>query len=676
MGCITSKQAKPVTVAASASPVLGYSVSAGVDNAASVILQSSSRHQFGCFDFDNEKKKEEEKEKKSDDHHQRSRELRKQRRGSKSGSFTFKLGFSQRFVEAEQIAAGWPAWLTATAGEAVHGWVPLRADAFEKLDKIGQGTYSNVFQAREIETGKMVALKKVRFDNFQPESIRFMAREISILRRLDHPNIMKLEGVITSRMSSSIYLVFEYMEHDLAGLSSSPDIKFTESQVKCYMRQLLRAMEHCHLLGVMHRDIKASNILVNNEGILKVGDFGLANVLSPRNKQQLTSRVVTLWYRPPELLMGSTNYGVSVDLWSVGCVFAELIFGKPILKGRTEVEQLHKIFKLCGSPPEEFWRKSKLPHATMFRPQHYYESSFHEMCKDLPTATMDLMETFLSIEPEKRGTASSALNSEYFHTKPLACDPSSLPKYAPNKEIDAKHREDLRRMRDSGASRKARRGRKTLQQPDSFNRFAPKEEAQHHTQSHRKMGNDGHDYPGRGGALYGELQKPAFDTMSETCKLPDASQAESHFVGPEQITASSGFSWAKRQREDAKSTMSYTRSSSRSQFDSSSLVFAKDGFNLTKENDTANDTIQRWKTQFDRIDALDESSAFHSQDLSAYDNQATFALRSKPDYINVKEKVDFSGPLLSQAYGIDDLLRRNESHIRRAARRSRPEREK
>ncbi|KAI3970870.1 hypothetical protein MKX01_024517 [Papaver californicum] len=324
----------------------------------------------------------------------------------------FRLRNFHKHVEGEQVAAGWPSWLSAVAGEAIHGWIPLRAESFDKLEKIGQGTYSSVFRARELATGRMLALKKVRFDNFEPESVRFMSREIMILRKLDHPNVMKLEGLITSLLSTSVYLVFEYMEHDIAGLSSCPDIKFSESQVKCYMHQLLSGLEHCHSRGIMHRDIKGSNLLVSDEGVLKIADFGLANFVSCGHNQPLTSRVVTLWYRPPELLLGSTNYEQSVDLWSVGCLFAELLLGKPILKGRTEVEQLHKIFKLCGSPPDEYWKKFKLPHATIFKPQNFNASSFSVTCKDIPTSALNLIQTFLSIEPYKRGTASAALKSK------------------------------------------------------------------------------------------------------------------------------------------------------------------------------------------------------------------------------------------------------------------------
>ncbi|KAJ1420017.1 Serine/threonine-protein kinase, active site [Sesbania bispinosa] len=307
---------------------------------------------------------------------------------------------------------------------------------------IGQGTYSSVYRARDLETNKIVALKKVRFANMDPESVRFMAREILVLRRLDHPNVMKLEGMITSRVSGSLYLVFEYMEHDLAGLAAIPGIKFTEAQIKCYMQQLLRGLEHCHSRGVMHRDIKGSNLLLDNNGNLKIGDFGLATLFQPSQGQPLTSRVVTLWYRPPELLLGATDYGVAVDLWSAGCILAELFAGKPIMPGRTEVEQLHKIFKLCGSPSEEYWKKSKLPHATIFKPQQPYKRVVSETFKDFPSSALSLLEVLLAIEPKDRGTASLALQNEFFTAKPLPCDPSTLPKYPPSKEFDAKLREE------------------------------------------------------------------------------------------------------------------------------------------------------------------------------------------------------------------------------------------
>ncbi|KAL2496357.1 Protein kinase superfamily protein [Forsythia ovata] len=362
------------------------------------------------------------------------------------------MGTMPRATEGEQVSAGWPPWLAAVAGEAIQGWVPRRADSFEKLDKIGQGTYSNVYRARDLDQEKIVALKKVRFDNLEPESVRFMAREIHILRRLDHPNIIKLEGLVTSRMSCSLYLVFEYMEHDLAGLASHPGFKFTQPQVKCYMQQLLHGLGHCHSRGVLHRDIKGSNLLIDNNGVLKIADFGLASFFDPHQSQPLTSRVVTLWYRPPELLLGAAYYATTVDLWSTGCILAELYAGKPIMPGRTEVEQLHKIFKRCGSPSEEYWRKSKLPHATIFKPQQPYKRRIVEAFKDFPAPALALVEILLSLDPLDRGSAASALKSEFFTTRPLPCDPSSLPKYPPSKEFDAKVRdEEARRQAAAGS---------------------------------------------------------------------------------------------------------------------------------------------------------------------------------------------------------------------------------
>ncbi|KAK7381273.1 hypothetical protein VNO78_33844 [Psophocarpus tetragonolobus] len=521
----------------------------------------------------------------SDD--ERNKKLKRKNSKKSNESFSFKLGLPQKYVEAEQNAAGWPPWLIASAAEAIQGWIPLKADSFQKLEKIGQGTYSSVFRAREVETGKMFALKKVRFDNFQPESIRFMAREITILRRLDHPNIMKLEGIITSRLSNSIYLVFEYMEHDLAGLVSRPDIVFTESQIKCYMRQLLSGLEHCHMRGIMHRDIKVSNILLNNEGVLKIGDFGLANTISTNSKQHLTSRVVTLWYRPPELLMGSTNYGVSVDLWSVGCVFAELFLGKPILKGRTEVEQLHKIFKLCGSPPEEFWKKTKLPHATMFKPQANYESSLQERCSDFPISAVGLLETLLSIDPSNRGTASSALMSEYFSTKPYACNPSSLPKYPPSKEMDVKSMEDSSRkktggkMREVATSRRQQRGvSKALQDPNNFDKLTSKEEMQNMPQHAYRDDIKAHFTKAKGGITHKGHTKPQLDVLSETSQMMNVVDGNGYSV-PTQVPGSNAtFTWVKRKKQDTSSTLS---DGSRSKISALDPNFAKGTYDLTNQ---------------------------------------------------------------------------------------------
>lgn len=316
--------------------------------------------------------------------------------------------------EGELIAAGWPDWLAAAAGDAIYGWTPCPANNYQKLDKIGRGTYSNVYKGREISTNRTVALKCVRPNGLDPQSIEFMAREIVILRRLDNPNVIKLEGIITSKMSNSLFLVFEYMDHDLAGLNADQSIKFSEPQVKCYMKQLLAGIKHCHGRGVLHRDIKGPNLLLNNSGVLKIADFGLAAFFDVDDRQPMTSKVVTLWYRSPELLLGATEYGVGVDLWSAGCILGELLARRPILPGRTEVEQLHKIFKLCGSPTEEYWLKSKLPHAAIYKPKQPYKQRIREIYPDFTPSSLSLIETLLSVDPAERQTASSALRSEYF----------------------------------------------------------------------------------------------------------------------------------------------------------------------------------------------------------------------------------------------------------------------
>ncbi|KAF5203319.1 Impaired in baba-induced sterility [Thalictrum thalictroides] len=680
MGCISSKQAGSVT------PAIEYS-GAFRDNG-SGILRSSLRNTAELEVNDKNTKK---KKKRTSKSGSGENEFEESNRGSSycgGDPISLRLGNLQKYVEGEQVAAGWPAWLSAVAGEAIQGWIPLRADSFEKLEKIGQGTYSSVFRARDLDTGKIVALKKVRFDNFDPESVRFMAREIMILRRLDHPNIVKLEGLITSRLSVSIYLVFEYMEHDLAGLSSCPDIKFTESQVKCYMQQLVSATEHCHSRGVMHRDIKGSNLLVNNEGILKMADFGLANFVSSGHRQPLTSRVVTLWYRPPELLLGSTDYGAAVDLWSVGCVFAELFLGKPILQGRTEVEQLHKIFKLCGSPPDEYWKKSKLPHATIFKPQHPYESSLHEICKSLPATALTLIQTLLSVEPYKRGSASSALASEYFRTKPYASDPATLPKYPPNKEIDAKSRDEARKKKNGGrtrgpeAIRKTTKASKILRESHEPRKLPAPMEEQVNGQLPPKPNLDKGDAVTR--RIDQEPRKASMEMSHEGSHTKYASQGDIPFSGPLHVTTSSGFAWAKRRKEDAASIKSISRSSSRSQVSS-----ALDPSNISDSKRRGNEEVDgiprksrgldsrenykrpmrnQW-SQFERPDSFDASEMYHSQGLSEESDTKTYNL----DYQDQGTMVEFSGPLLSQlgqSHKIDELLERHERHIRQAVRRS------
>lgn len=290
-------------------------------------------------------------------------------------------------------------------------WGSRSVDCFEKLEQIGEGTYGQVYMAKEIKTGEIVALKKIRMDNEREGFPITAIREIKILKKLHHENVIHLKEIVTSpgrdrddqgkpdnnKYKGGIYMVFEYMDHDLTGLADRPGLRFTVPQIKCYMKQLLTGLHYCHVNQVLHRDIKGSNLLIDNEGNLKLADFGLARSYSHDHTGNLTNRVITLWYRPPELLLGATKYGPAIDMWSVGCIFAELLNGKPILPGKTENEQLNKIYELCGSPDESNWPGvSKMPWYNQMKSSRPLKRRVREIYRHFDRHALELLEKMLA----------------------------------------------------------------------------------------------------------------------------------------------------------------------------------------------------------------------------------------------------------------------------------------
>ncbi|KAM7523741.1 hypothetical protein LguiA_013643 [Lonicera macranthoides] len=367
--------------------------------------------------------------------------------------------------------------------EEAPSWGSRSVDCFEKLEQIGEGTYGQVYMAREIKTGEIVALKKIRMDN-EKEGFPITAiREIKILKKLQHENVIKLKEIVTSqgpeadepiradsnnKYKGHIYMVFEYMDHDLTGLADRPGLRFTIPQIKCYMKQLLTGLHYCHVNQVLHRDIKGSNLLIDNEGNLKLADFGLARSFSSDHNGNLTNRVITLWYRPPELLLGATKYGPSVDMWSVGCIFAELLQGKPILPGKNEPEQLNKIYELCGTPDEINWPGvSKTPWYNKFKPSRPMKRRVRDLFRHFDRHALELLEKMLTLDPSQRISAKDALDAEYFWTDPLPCDPKSLPKYESSHEFQTKKKRQQQRQNEELAKRQK------LQHPQQHARLPP-----------------------------------------------------------------------------------------------------------------------------------------------------------------------------------------------------------
>lgn len=268
-----------------------------------------------------------------------------------------------------------------------------RIEKYEKLDKIGEGTYGVVFKAKDTSSGEVYALKKIRLES-EDEGIPSTAiREIALLKELQHPNIVKLHDVIHT--DKKLTLVFEYLDQDLKKLLDLAGAEGLDMPtIKSFLNQLLKGIAHCHKNRVLHRDLKPQNLLINREGVLKLADFGLARAFGIPVKNY-THEVVTLWYRAPDILMGSKKYSTSVDIWSVGCIFAELVNRKPLFSGASEKDQLDKIFKIRGTPtPEEWPEMTDLPLYEDGLP-NYEPQSLADLVPDLDEDGLDLLEKML-----------------------------------------------------------------------------------------------------------------------------------------------------------------------------------------------------------------------------------------------------------------------------------------
>lgn len=290
---------------------------------------------------------------------------------------------------------------------------------YEKVSRIGSGAYGEVWKARDIlNPDMMVALKRIRSPSDEEGVSTSLLREVSLLIELNRHNnehIVKLLDVCPGNHNirgMELYLVFEHVEQDLATyLQNSPPSGLSLKQIKSIVYQLLDGISVIHENRIEHRDLKPQNVLITDQGLIKIADFGLARLYKPNSIQ--TSVVATLWYRSPEVLLTSKDgYASAVDMWAAGCIFGELVRREPLFQGTSENSQLVKIFEIIGSPQENDWpRGTSLAYASF---AGYSEVSFRELFARLDPDAIDLIKRMLLFNPERRITAKGALAHNYF----------------------------------------------------------------------------------------------------------------------------------------------------------------------------------------------------------------------------------------------------------------------
>jgi serine/threonine protein kinase len=287
-------------------------------------------------------------------------------------------------------------------------------DRYQRIDKnghCGEGTYGVVYKAKDKQTDEFVALKRIRLEVEDEGIPSTTLREIAVLRQLRHPNIVELNDVVQNE--GRLFLVFEFVDKDLKKYMEATQGDLTMETIKSYTYQLLAGLEYCHVRGVMHRDLKPQNILISKDGVLKIADFGLARAFVPPIRP-FTHEVVTLWYRPPEILLGCKTYALPVDMWAVGTILAEMSTKRPLFPGDSEIDEIFRIFRVLGTPNEETW-----PGVTSLQD---WNSSFpvwpslqlSRLVPKLCEEGTDLMEQLMMIDPRRRLSAVEAMKHPYF----------------------------------------------------------------------------------------------------------------------------------------------------------------------------------------------------------------------------------------------------------------------
>ncbi|KAL2800243.1 kinase-like domain-containing protein [Aspergillus keveii] len=331
-------------------------------------------------------------------------------------------------------------------------WGPCRhVDNFERLNHIEEGSYGWVSRAKEITTGEVVALKKLKLDN-SPDGFPVTGlREIQTLLEARHQNVVYLREVVMGSRMDEVYLVMDFLEHDLKTLLDDMREPFLPSEMKTLLLQFISGLDFLHSQWIMHRDLKTSNLLMNNRGELKIADFGMARYYGDP-PPKLTQLVVTLWYRSPELLLGAETYGPEIDMWSLGCIFGELLTKEPLLQGKNEVDQVSKIFALTGPPTPQIWPGFRsLPNTKSLRlpPTHSAPSSGttppllpRSKFSILSNAGLQLISSLLALNPASRPTAAECLKHPYFREEPRPKPKEMFPTFPSKAGMEKRRRRE------------------------------------------------------------------------------------------------------------------------------------------------------------------------------------------------------------------------------------------